>query len=93
MLELAAESFKSKGEYTPQKIASEFKSEDPWKLVVDVPHWDEVQKKNASYELYKRAFHVFSEAKRVHQFADLCADASVAEEEKVVQLGKWMTES
>jgi hypothetical protein len=44
MLELAAESFTSKSEYTPQKIASEFKTEDPWKLVIDVPHWNEVQK-------------------------------------------------
>ena len=42
MLELAGQAFTSKGEYTPQKIASEFKTEDPWKLVIDVPHWNEV---------------------------------------------------
>lgn len=93
MIELAKKSFQSHGEYTPQKISREFGVEDPWKLVLDVPHWNEVQKRNASFELYKRAFHVFSEAKRVHQFADLCADTNVPEEEKVVQLGKWMTES
>ena len=93
MLELAKASFSSQGEYTEQKIANEFKADDPWQLVIDVPHWNEVQQKNASFELYKRAFHVFSEAKRVHQFADLCADTDTPEEEKVVQLGKWMTES
>ena len=42
MIELLKESFSSKGEYTPQKIQSEFKTADPWKLVTDVPHWTEV---------------------------------------------------
>ena len=42
MLELAVASFSSKSEYTPQKISSEFKIDDPWKVVTDVPHWTEV---------------------------------------------------
>lgn len=39
MLELAKASFESLDEYTPEKLKSEFKTDDPWKLVVDVPEW------------------------------------------------------
>jgi galactokinase len=74
-------------------ICTEFKTEDPFKLVMDVSHWEEVQSQNTHFELYKRAFHVYSEVKRVHKFADLCHDASVEEDQKAVELGKLITAS
>jgi len=93
MIQLAKESFSSQSEYTPQKISKEFSVEDPFDLVGDVPHISEVKNRNASFELYKRAFHVLTEAKRVLDYRDLCNDETVPEAEKVVKLGRLMTES
>lgn len=84
MLELLKITFSSQGEYTQMKIKREFKVEEPFLLVKDIPHVNEVESQNASFELYKRAYHVLTEAKRVHDFAALCGDESVKEEDKVV---------
>jgi hypothetical protein len=56
---------------------------DPFDLVGDVPHILEVKSQNASFELYKRAFHVLSEAKRVLDFKSTCENENLGEEEKV----------
>ena len=93
MLDLVGESFSSKGEYTPDKMSREFEVEDPFDLVGEVPHDYEVKSKNASYELYKRAYHVLSEAKRVHDFKSICEDGFIDEADKVKELGKLMNES
>jgi galactokinase len=93
MMELAEQSFSKKGEYTHQAIMTEFKTEDPFKLVSNVSHVNEVKSKNASFELYKRAFHVLSEAKRVLDFKDTCNDETLDEETKVTKLGELMTQS
>ena len=93
MLELVNDSFSSKEEYTPQKMSREFEVEDPFDLVGEVPHVYEVKSKNASFELYKRAYHVLSEAKRVHDFKAVCEDSNMDEESKVKKLGSLMNES
>ena len=59
----------------------------------EVPHVYEVKSQNASFELFKRAFHVFSEAKRVIDFKQTCNHEGMSEEEKVAALGKLMNES
>ena len=43
MLELADKSFSKKGSYSPQDIITEFKTEDPFKLVENVLHINEVK--------------------------------------------------
>jgi hypothetical protein len=48
--------------HTPEMIASEYGSQDPWKLVQDVPAWEEVKKQNKTFDLAKRAVHVLTEA-------------------------------
>jgi galactokinase len=82
MLELAKESFSKKTMYTPQQISKEFDVEDPFVVAADVPHLIEVKNRNAGFELYKRAFHVLSEAKRVHEFKAFCDDQSLDAEAK-----------
>jgi len=42
MIQLAKDSFSSQNEYTPQKISKEFSVDDPFDLVGDVPHINEV---------------------------------------------------
>lgn len=93
LLELVNESFSSKSEYTPQKISREFQVEDPFDIVNEIPHVYEVKQQNASYELYKRAYHVISEAKRVYDFKATCDDETMGESDKVHKLGKLMNES
>ena len=93
MLKLVEESFSRKSEYTPQMISKEFDVEDPFIIVRDVPHYLEVKNRNASFDLYKRAFHVLSEAKRVHDFKKVCEDDSLDEETKVTRLGELMNQS
>jgi hypothetical protein len=65
MISLADTAFTRKGEWTVQMITKDFNIEDPFDLVRDIPHIEEVQKKNASFHLYRRAYHVLTEAKRV----------------------------
>ncbi len=76
MLELCEQCFESrpKGEVTPQKISQLFNVQDPFELVKDIPHINEVKMKNASFHLYRRTHHVLTEAKRVYDFANTCAD-------------------
>lgn len=74
-------------------MKDEFKVNDPWELVKDVPYVSEVMNQNTSYELYKRAYHIISTAKRVGEFAKLCLDRSVWQKEKITMLGNMMNES
>lgn len=92
MISLADTAFTRKGEWTVQMMTKDFGIEDPFDLVRDIPHIEEVQKKNASFHLYRRAHHVLTEAKRVESFKELCG-ADLDEEEKVTQLGAMMNES
>ena len=58
----------------------------------EIPHVYEVKSQNASFELYKRAYHVLTEAKRVHDFKAVC-EGTLDEDSKVLALGKLMNES
>lgn len=93
MIDLVNKSFSSKTEYTPQKISREFEVEDPFDIVKEIPHVYEVKSQNASFDLYKRAYHVLTEAKRVHEFKRICEDEALEEDDKVKQLGTLMNES
>jgi hypothetical protein len=42
-----------------------------------------VKSQNTSFEPYKRAFHIFTEAKRVLKFKSVCENENLGEEEKV----------
>ncbi|PSC75650.1 Galactokinase [Micractinium conductrix] len=48
---------------------------------------------NGSFELRKRALHVYAEKQRVPDFRDVCNSSSLSAEEKLAQLGKLMDES
>ena len=95
MIDLVNETFPNKNAFTPQKISREFEVEDPFGMDVmkEIPHLYEVKQQNASFDLYKRAFHVLTEAKRVHDFRDTCEDNTLDEQTKVEKLGTLMTES
>ena len=92
MISLADKAFTRKGEWTVQMIQRDCKVEDPFDLVRDINAIEEVQKRNASFHLYRRAYHVLTEAKRVQMFKDLCSQ-DMDEEEKVKALGEMMNES
>lgn len=64
-------------------MLNHFQEENPFNLVCDVPHVNDVENQNTVFYLYERATHVFGEAKRVHDFKALAEDASVPEAEKV----------
>ena len=53
----------------------------------------DVKNQNSTFDLYKRAYHVMTEAKRVHSFKEVCEDPSLSEEDKVNKLGQLMNES
>jgi len=53
---------------TLSEIQEEFKVEDPFELVKDVPQVEYVASKNTHFELYNRARHIISTAKRVNEF-------------------------
>ena len=93
MIELVNKTFSSKNEYSLQKICREFEVEDPFENVSEVPHVYEVQQQNVSYELYKRAYHVLTEAKRVLDFKKTCDDENLDDDTKSVELGRLMNES
>ena len=59
----------------------------------DVQHVYEVKSKNASFHLYQRAYHVLTEAKRVHDFKAACDDMTMNDDTKIQTLGKLMNES
>jgi len=92
MIELVKKHLK-KGGYTKEILAREGKSEDPFLLVSKVPYIGEVMQKNLTFYPYERALHVFSEAKRVHDFAAICRDIAMPQEEKITKLGQLMNES
>lgn len=74
-------------------MTKEWGIENPFSVVMDVGHVMDVKNSNINFELYKRAYHVMTEAKRVHDFKAVCEDANLDEEDKVQQLGKLMNES
>jgi N-acetylgalactosamine kinase len=67
--------------------------ERPFELVSNVSHVDQVESKNAAFYLYERAKHVFGEAKRVHDFREICDNTTIDPTEKVNRLGQLMNES
>lgn len=74
-------------------MAKEWGIEDPWSIVSEVPHVMDVKNSNINFDLFKRAYHVLSEAKRVHDFKDVCENESLDEEDKIKKLGALMTAS
>lgn len=82
MFELAQESLKQEP-YTIKELQDEFKVEDPFKIVTDISHYKQVMIQNESFPLFKRAYHVCKEAKRVHEFNAACADTTTTDDEKV----------
>lgn len=67
--------------------------ENPFDLVASIPHVNEVQSKNTVFNLFERAYHVFGEAKRVHDFKAICDDVNIDEESKIKKLGDLMNAS
>ena len=59
-------------------------------MVSNIPHLSEVQSQNAAFYVYERAYHVFGEAKRVHDFKETCDQQGISEEERVIKLGELM---
>ena len=45
------------------------------------------------FNLYERAYHVFGEAKRVHDFKAICDDQTMDDEQRILKLGELMTTS
>ena len=93
MLELVNEAFPQKEAMTPEQISQQWGVEDVFSVVASVPHVMDVKNQNTHFDLYKRAYHVLGEAKRVHDFKAVCEDQSLDEETKVNTLGKLMNES
>lgn len=71
------------GGYTIQMLQKSTGCDTPFDLLQNIPHIGEVQAKNAAFNLYERAYHVFGEAKRVHDFKEICDDEAMDEETKV----------
>jgi N-acetylgalactosamine kinase len=93
MIELVNESFSTKSAITPAMITKEWGVEEPFTVVASVPHIMDVKNQNYNFDLYKRAYHVLNEAKRVHDFKAVCEDENLDEETKVAKLGQLMNES
>jgi len=81
------------GGYTIQMLQRETGYEQPFDLVASIPHINEVESKNTVFNLYERAYHVFGEAKRVHDYKAVCEDQSIDEEAKIKRLGELMNAS
>lgn len=92
MIELVKKHLKKDG-YTIQFLNREGKTEDAFMLVARIPNFAEVKAKNSAFYCYERALHVFSEAKRVHDFAAICRDEAMDQEAKVQKMGQLMNES
>jgi N-acetylgalactosamine kinase len=92
MSDLAKEHLK-KGGYTKQMLERDGNTEDPFAMVGRVPHIVEVMTRNAAFYPHERAVHVYNEAKRVYDFAAICKDTSLEEEDKVKKLGELMNKS
>lgn len=67
--------------------------ENPFELVCTIPHINEVETQNAAFHLFERAYHVFGEAKRVHDFKACCDETGIEEEDRVKRLGELMNAS
>ena len=52
-------------------------------MASNIPHLSEVQSQNAAFYVYERAYHVFGEAKRVHEFKATCEAEGMNEDERV----------
>ena len=67
---------------------------DPFQLVKNVPHMEEVREANPHYYLHERAIHVFSEAQRVYDFKAVCMSSEIVEDsDRIGRLGEIMDES
>jgi N-acetylgalactosamine kinase len=65
-------------------------------MISDIPHAYEVLKNNVKFYPFERAFHVFSEAKRVADYQDVCSETfegSADEDTRGEKLGKLMNDS
>lgn len=93
MIDLVNKSFQQKTAYTPEQMTKEWGIENPFDVTSDVSHIMDVKNSNINFELYKRAFHVMTEAKRVHDFKAVCEDENLEEEDKVQKLGDLMNAS
>ena len=82
-----------KGGYTVDMLKRDGNCEDAFMLVAKIPHITEVISRNSAFYLFERAYHVFGEAKRVHDFAHICQNSELEEEHKVKQLGDLMNQS
>ena len=72
MLDLVKTHLKQGG-YTVQMLQREGNVDDPFDFMVsNIPHLSEVQSQNTAFYVYERAYHVFGEAKRVHDFKETC---------------------
>lgn len=92
MAELVETHLKKDG-YTVDMLKRDGNCEDAFMLVAKIPHVTEVISRNSAFYLFERAYHVFGEAKRVHDFADICQNSELEEEHKVKQLGDLMNQS
>lgn len=79
--------------YSQADLKAFFEEDNLQQVVVDIPYSNEVLELNPNFELYKRAKHVFSEAKRVWDFKDVCDNETLSNEEKAKQLGALMNGS
>ena len=86
MIELVKSTLK-KGGYSVEMLNRDGKCDEAFKMVAKIPHITEVIAKNVAFYLQERALHVFSEAKRVHEFAAICRNETMEQEEKVKKLG------
>ena len=83
MIELVTTHLKQGG-YTVQMLQKEGDVSDPFSFMANnIPHLSEVQSQNAAFNVYERAYHVFGEAKRVHDFKATCEEEGLGEEERV----------
>ena len=93
MLDLVKTHLKQGG-YTVQMLQREGNVDDPFDFMVsNIPHLSEVQSQNTAFYVYERAYHVFGEAKRVHDFKETCDLTDIAEEERTKKLGELMNQS
>ena len=86
----------NKGAYTLEKIRRELNllnTSEVNGLVKDIAYSYEVLSHNAAFYPYERALHVFTEAKRVYDYKQICDDDTLNEDIKVSKLGELMNES
>lgn len=92
MLEYVETHLKKTG-YSHQDLKKIFDEQVLQQVVIDIPYSNEVLELNMSFDLYKRAKHVFSEAKRVWDFKAICEKEDFSGEEKAQKLGELMNGS